>query len=79
MNEETNEVFKDKFVHTVNGTACAVPRMLIAICEQNQTQNGSVIIPEVLRPFMSGQTIIDKRQTMFAISEDPNTGQVLSL
>jgi len=48
--------------------------MLIAICEQNQTSDGFVVIPEVLRPFMNGQTIIDKRQTVFAITEDTKSG-----
>ena len=36
----------------MNGTACAIPRMIIAICEQNQLENGSVLIPEVLRSYM---------------------------
>ncbi len=79
LNEETNEIFSDKFVHTINATACAVPRMLITICEQNQTSDGFVVIPEVLRPFMNGQTIIDKRQSVFAITEDPISGQLLRL
>lgn len=77
--EETNEVFTYKFVHTINGTACAVPRMLIAICEQNQTRDGFVVIPEVLRPYMDGQSRIDKRQNVFAMVDDPKTGQVVSL
>jgi len=42
------------FCHTVNGTACAVPRMIIALCEQQQTLNGSIHVPEVLRPFLGG-------------------------
>ena len=40
------------FCHTVNGTACAVPRMIIAICEQFQTESGGVAVPEVLRPYL---------------------------
>ncbi|XP_054161364.1 serine--tRNA ligase, mitochondrial-like [Oppia nitens] len=76
-NEETDQIYDDMFVHTVNGTACAVPRMLITICEQYQTREGSVVIPDVLIPFMNGQTVIDKRQTMFAITDQPNTGQVV--
>lgn len=43
-----------QFVHTLNATACAVPRMIVAILENNQQEDGSVIIPEVLRPFMLG-------------------------
>jgi len=46
------------FVHTVNGTACAVPRMIIALCEQHQTLNGSVHVPEVLRPYLRGAEIL---------------------
>lgn len=46
-----------QFVHTLNATACAVPRMIVAILENNQQEDGSVVIPEVLRPFMMG---IDK-------------------
>ena len=47
--------------HTVNGTGCAVPRMLIAICEQKQTENGSVIIPETLRPFMRNREMMEPK------------------
>ncbi|CAJ0934681.1 unnamed protein product, partial [Ranitomeya imitator] len=48
-----------RHVHTINGTACAVPRLIIAILESNQLQDGRVRIPEVLQPFM-GADIIDK-------------------
>jgi seryl-tRNA synthetase len=41
-----------KFVHTLNGTAVAVTRALVAILENNQQADGSVIIPEVLRPWV---------------------------
>ena len=47
------------FCHTVNGTACAVPRMIIAICEQFQQENGSVEVPEVLRPFLGGRDLLE--------------------
>ena len=49
------------FCHTVNGTACAVPRMVIAICEQMQLENGAVTIPEVLRPYMRGQIVMEPK------------------
>ncbi len=39
-----------RFVHTVNGTACAVPRIILAILENYQEKDGSVNIPEVLVP-----------------------------
>ncbi|XP_015280501.1 PREDICTED: serine--tRNA ligase, mitochondrial [Gekko japonicus] len=47
------------YAHTVNGTACAVPRMLIALLESNQRKDGSVQVPEVLQPLM-GTEIIGK-------------------
>lgn len=43
---------KREFVHTLNGTVVALSRCLIAIMENYQTQDGRVVIPEVLRPFM---------------------------
>ena len=42
------------FAHTLNNTVVAPPRMLIAILENNYQPDGSVIIPEVLRPYMGG-------------------------
>jgi seryl-tRNA synthetase len=47
-----------KFVHTLNNTAIASPRILIAILENYQQHDGSVIIPEVLRPYMNKNEII---------------------
>ncbi|XP_059453717.1 serine--tRNA ligase, chloroplastic/mitochondrial [Corylus avellana] len=47
-----------KFVHTLNATACAVPRMIVCLLENYQQEDGSVIIPEPLRPFMGGLGII---------------------
>lgn len=46
-----------QFVHTLNATACAVPRMIVAIFENFQQEDGSILIPEPLRPYMMG---IDK-------------------
>jgi seryl-tRNA synthetase len=43
------------FAHTLNGTACAVPRVLLAILENFQLADGRVEIPHVLRPFMGGR------------------------
>merc|ERR1712190_513227 len=43
-----------KFAHTLNGTACAVPRMIISILETFQNEDGSVTVPAVLRPYMMG-------------------------
>jgi seryl-tRNA synthetase len=51
-----------RFVHTLNGTAVAVPRAIIAILENHQQEDGSIVIPEVLRPFMGGrERIVSKR------------------
>ncbi len=47
-----------RFVHTLNGTAVAVPRAIVAILEHYQQEDGSVVIPEVLRPFMGGMEVI---------------------
>lgn len=44
---------KTNFVHTLNGTACAIPRLIIALLETHQNQDGSITIPKVLRPFMN--------------------------
>ena len=42
---------RPEFVHTLNGSGLALPRVLIAILENNQQPDGSVVIPEVLRPY----------------------------
>lgn len=47
-----------QFVHTLNATACAVPRMIVCLLENYQQEDGSVIIPEPLRPFMGNLEII---------------------
>ncbi|KAK0576420.1 hypothetical protein LWI29_017118 [Acer saccharum] len=47
-----------QFVHTLNATACAIPRMIICILENYQQEDGSVIIPQPLRPFMGGLELI---------------------
>ena len=46
------------FAHTLNNTVVAPPRMLIAFLENNLNEDGSVNIPEVLRPYMGGKDII---------------------
>ncbi len=46
---------KVEYVHTLNGSGLAVGRTLIAILENYQQQDGSVVIPEALRPYMRGQ------------------------
>jgi seryl-tRNA synthetase len=51
---------KPEFAHTLNGSGLAVGRTLIAILENYQQQDGSVVIPDALRPFMGGQDVIRK-------------------
>lgn len=50
---------KADFVHTLNGSGLAVGRTLIAILENNQQGDGSVVIPPALRPFMNGREVIE--------------------
>ncbi|MBT7736639.1 serine--tRNA ligase [Candidatus Peregrinibacteria bacterium] len=51
-----------EYIHTLNGTACAVGRTLVAILENHQNEDGSITIPEVLRPFMGGREKIEAKQ-----------------
>lgn len=50
---------KTMFVHTLNNTAVASPRILIAILENNQQKDGSILIPKVLQPYL-GKKVIKK-------------------
>ncbi|RAL40634.1 hypothetical protein DM860_006704 [Cuscuta australis] len=50
-----------QFVHTLNATACAVPRMIVCLLENYQQEDGSVVIPDPLRPFMGGLHSIKPR------------------
>jgi len=49
---------KPAFVHTLNGSGLATSRVFPALIEQYQNEDGSITIPEVLRPFMGGQEVI---------------------
>ena len=51
---------KNVFCHTLNNTVIASPRVLIPILELNQNADGSVTVPEVLRPYMGGKEVITK-------------------
>jgi seryl-tRNA synthetase len=53
---------KTEYVHTLNGSGLAVGRTLVAILENYQQADGSVVIPEVLRPYMGGVERIEKRR-----------------
>ena len=52
---------KMHFCHTLNNTVIASPRILIPILELNQNKDGSITVPEVLRPYMNGMERIEKR------------------
>jgi len=52
---------KAEFVHTLNGSGLAVGRTLIAILENFQEADGSVVIPDALRPFMGGESVIKSK------------------
>ena len=47
------------FVHTLNNTAIATSRTMIALIEQYQQEDGTILIPEALRPYMNGMVVID--------------------
>ena len=58
--------YKDKdgklrFTHSLNCTAVATPRILAAIVENYQQADGSIRVPDVLQPYMNGQTVISKK------------------
>ena len=44
---------------TLNGTLCAVPRTIVAILETHQQADGSVTVPEALRPYLGGRTVLE--------------------
>ena len=54
---------KPEFVHTLNGSGLALPRIIIAILENYQQADGSVVVPEVLRPYMGGMERIAPLKT----------------
>ncbi|MBW2605812.1 MAG: serine--tRNA ligase [Deltaproteobacteria bacterium] len=53
---------KKELVHTMNSTACAVGRTLIAIYENYQDGDGNIKVPEVLQPYMDGIEIISRKK-----------------
>ena len=56
--KETNKI---KFLHTLNGSGLAIGRTIIAILENYQQSDGSIIIPEVLKPYMNKLEKISKK------------------
>ncbi|MBT3363311.1 MAG: serine--tRNA ligase [Chloroflexi bacterium] len=49
---------KPQYVHTLNGSGLALPRVIIAIMENYQQEDGSIVVPDVLRPYMGGLELI---------------------
>jgi len=49
---------KSEYVHTLNGSGVALPRLLVAILENGQNADGSVLVPEALRPYLGGLAVI---------------------
>ena len=49
---------KTRFVHTLNGSGLGLPRTLIAVMENYQQADGSIVVPDVLRPWMGGVDVI---------------------
>ncbi|CAK1556369.1 unnamed protein product [Leptosia nina] len=58
LNIKYCDVNKTTYVHTLNGTGCAIPRMLIALFETHQLAKGKIFVPEILQPFLSGKKYI---------------------
>jgi seryl-tRNA synthetase len=54
MTRFKDEQGKNQYVHTLNGSGLAVGRTLVAVLENYQNADGSVTVPEVLRPYMGG-------------------------
>ncbi|MDY7077008.1 MAG: serine--tRNA ligase [Chloroflexota bacterium] len=53
---------KPRFVHTLNGSGLALPRVMIAVMENYQQADGSIVVPDVLRPWMGGIEVIGGRE-----------------
>ena len=49
---------RPRFVHTLNGSGLATSRLMVAILENNQREDGSVVIPEALRPYLGGVSLL---------------------
>jgi seryl-tRNA synthetase len=56
----TEKGAKPQFVHTLNGSGLATSRLMVSLLENNQTDEGTIMIPEVLIPYMYGKSIIKR-------------------
>jgi len=57
------ETGKPELLHTLNGSGVAAGRALVAVLENGQQQDGSILLPEVLRPYMGGQESLTSRSS----------------
>lgn len=53
---------KTQFVHTLNGSGLATSRLMVGLLENNQQEDGSVLIPEVLRPYLGGVSALTPKE-----------------
>jgi seryl-tRNA synthetase len=51
-----------EYIHTLNGSGLAVPRVVVAIMEYYQNEDGTVDVPEPLQPYMGGQDVIEAEE-----------------
>ena len=49
---------KSEFIHTLNGSGLALPRTMVSIMENYQTEDGKIMVPQALQPYMKGQKMI---------------------
>jgi len=56
-----NEHGKNELVHTLNGSGLAVGRTLVAVLENGQNEDGSITVPEALRPYMGGAALLSRK------------------
>jgi seryl-tRNA synthetase len=63
-----------EYVHTLNGSGVAVPRVVVAVLEYYQNDDGTVTVPEALRPYMGGQELIEGHAPVgeTAVGDGPN-------
>ncbi|HOW96151.1 MAG TPA: serine--tRNA ligase [Kiritimatiellia bacterium] len=54
-----NKDGKAAFVHTLNGSGVALPRLVVALLENGQRADGSIVLPEALHPYLGGLTVLD--------------------
>ncbi len=63
-----------EYLHTLNGSGVAVPRVVVAILEYYQNDDGTVTVPEALRPYLGGQAVIEGHDPVgeSAVGDGPN-------